>query len=877
MRRLRLAWSRLTGALFGRRRDHELASEIESHIQLHTDDNIRAGMSPSEARRAALLRFGGVESAKEKLRDQRGLPGVESFFSDVRYALRQLASRPGFTITASLTLAVGIAASTAIFSVVYGVLLSPLPYADSDRLAQIVLVGTDDGAVGEYLTGMDFLDLRDNVSGFESIASFYNYRETGFNIEANGRIERARSLEISSQFFDVYGVAPIIGRAFTEPDERDGVQATVLSHRLWHRLFNEDQRVIGQVISADGVGYEVIGVMPEGFKDTHAGDVDLWIPHNTVAGGSNNRGNYYVTVVAKAAEGVSFAATQTEINAVRQRLAEENPNIARQQPQIAPLEDRMIGSSRAMLFALLAGAGLVLLIACMNLGAMLLVRGYQRQRELATRAALGSSRTRLIQQLLTESLTLAVFGGVAGMVLGVFALEGLKLVVPESLPRAENIAFDWRIFLAGCGLTGLTAMLFGWIPSWRASRINIESALREASRGGSAGVGQHRLHQGLIVAQVAMAVIVLIGAGLLTKSFQGLLRSDLGISPENVLVFEVSLPDLNYPDGDDRARFYSQLHEQLEALPGVTAAGATSWLPASGEYNSWGYRITGGDPDSGWNTNIRVVQSSYFEALGIRLIKGRSFGPHDQANSQPVVVVSESLARRHWPDGGALGEQLQVAGDTRTIVGVVADTRYDHRVSSSAKSYIAHEQFSGDRNWALMQTVKTTSAPDTLLPLIESELAGLDSSLVVHHVRQLEDVVASAISRERFAMLLMSSFGWTALLLAIVGIYGVLSYIVAQRTREIGIRTALGAGRSEILWSVATRALRVTVAGAIVGCAIAAVGMRWLDDLLYEVTSVDSVVFASVIALTTAAAILACIGPAKRAINVSPTEALRQE
>jgi predicted permease len=374
-----------------------------------------------------------------------------------------------------------------------------------------------------------------------------------------------------------------------------------------------------------------------------------------------------------------------------------------------------------------------------------------------------------------------------------------------------------------------------------------------------------------------MAVIVLIGAGLLTKSFGALLRSELGFSPERVLAFEVSLPQATYPEPAARARFHHRLQGQIDTLPGVAAVGATSWLPASGNYHSWGYNLVRGAEQRDWNTDVRIVQGSYFEAMSIRLVEGRLFGPQDHADSPPVTIVSESLARRHWPDTSAVGKTIHVAQADRTIVGVVGDTRHDHRIASSVKSYITHDQFAADRNWALIQVVKAVGDPMALRAAIEREIAAIDPTLVIHHVHQLEDVVAGAIARERFAMLLMSAFGWTALLLAVIGIYGVLSYVVAQRTREIGIRIALGARSREILGSVIGRAVRVTAAGAIAGCAAAALATRWLESLLYEVSPTDATVFAAVIGLTIAATIFACVGPAGRAVKVSPTEALRQE
>lgn len=797
--------------------------------------------------------------------------------ADIRYAFRQLAARPGFTAIASVTLAVGIAASTAIFSVVYGILLDPLPYADEDRLVEVLLEDPEDGDQNEYLTGLDYRDLRDNVTAFETIACLYNYRETGFNLETEAGSRRVRSQRISGDFFAVYGAEPILGRTFTEEDERPDARLAILSHGIWQQEFGGDGGVVGRVLRVDGEGYEVVGVMPPGFEGVHAGRVDVWIPQNTVAGGSNNRGNHYLNAVGKLREGVTLAAAQEQIDAVHSRIVAEDSEARYWAPYLVPMSERVVGKAPALLYALLAAAGLVLLIACVNLATMLLARASQRQRELATRAALGSSRGRLVRQLLTENLALAVLGGGLGMVLGMLATEGLVQIAPAALPRTENVVFDWRVFLAGAALTLVTAVLFGLIPSLRASRVNIEGALREGSRGGSAGPGQQRLHQGLIAAQVAMAVVVLVSAGLLGKSFSALLRTDLGMSPENVLVFEVSLPEASYPEGADRVRFYERLHERLAAVPGVTSAGAASWLPASGRFNDWGYQVPNEDAENFLSTDIRIVQGDYFKAMDIALLEGRMLDERDTAEGGRTVVVSESLARRHWPDSPAVGEVIGVAGARREIVGVVADTRYDYRVASSVKSYISHRDYASNRNWALQQVVEAEGDPMALLPTIEQEVAGLDPTLVIHHVRRMEEIAAGAIARERFAMWLMSAFGWIALILAVVGLYGVLSYTVAQRTREIGIRMALGARGQQVLTSVVVRALRLTAVGAIAGCVLAAVGTRWLGGLLYEISPLDAVVFAGALGVTGLAAMVACLGPAGRAVRVSPTVALRAE
>jgi len=859
----------------GRRDADDFRDEIEAHIRLEADRLIEEGTSAEEALAAARRAFGNRTRARERFHESTRWIGLERFAQDVRYAFRRLAADPSFTLIAVLTLAVGIAAATAVFSVVYGILLAPLPYEEPDRLAQVMLVGADDGAWTEYLTGMDFIDLQ-SVDAIEALACSYNYRETGFNLETPAGTRRVRYLQISSGFFDLFGVRPMLGRGFRLDEERGEAKRVVISHGLWRNHFGGDPSVLGRVLRADGEGYEVIGVMPPGFQDAHNGEVDLWVPHNTAPGGENHRTNHYVTVLARLADGVTFAEAQRRISAMRSRMAEEDSRLAQSQLMIAPLAERVAGEAPPLLWVLTAASGLLLLIACVNLATMLMARAGRRERELATRAALGSSRLRIVRQLLTENLALATLGGIAGMGLGLLAVEGLLRIAPAALPRTDNVAFDWPIFLAGCGLTVLTAVLFGLIPSLRAGRVNLESALRESTRGGSAGAGRNRLFHSLIGAQVAMAIVVLVGAGLLTESFRALLENDLGISPENVTAFEVSLPDAAYPEGEDRARFYRELHRRVRALPGVEAVGSVSWLPTSGRFNIWGYLVDGEVSREG--SDVRVVQGGYFEAMRIARVAGRVFDSRDRSGSALVIVVSESFARRHWPDSNAVGETVRVGGnDERTIVGVVRDTRYDHRVSSSPKIYIPHEQFADDRNWALTQVVRWERDSVALQEAVAAEIATLDPGLVLHHVRRVEDVVAGAVARDRFAMLLMSAFAWASLLLAAVGVYGLLSYVVAQRTREIGIRLALGAETRQILRSVLGRAFRIAVAGAAAGSAVAAAGSRALESMLYEVSPTDAVVFAGVAATVIVAALLAALPPAARAVGTNPVDSLRQD
>ena len=808
---------------------------------------------------------------------------MRDLFQDIRFAFRTLVLKNrALTVVSVATLALGIGASTAIFSVIDTVLLKPLSYPEPHRLFRLYQVsdcGDDDP---QFVTAPDFVEYRDQVRGFESLASLYTYRAVGFDLTggAGGTPERVISLPVSSGFFKTLGHEPALGREFTRDDERAGVHLTVVSHGLWQRHFGGDKECLGKSLVLDGMPFTVIGIMPEGFRDIVGGNADLWTVQNLELGGSNTRGNHYLSVIGRLAEGAALSEAQAEVDVVSRQLSEE----FRESPMFAklvPLHDDTVGRARLLLYVLLGAVAMLLLIACVNVANLLLARSAARDNEMAIRVALGSGRLRLIRQLLTESLTIAGLGGLFGLVLAWGGTRALVALQPESLPRVGNIALDGRLLAFNVGVTLLTVLLFGLIPALRSSRPSLAGALHGAQRGATIGRRQARIRSTLVATQVALAVILLIGAGLLSKSFLVLLNVDLGFNADQVVTFVVHLPDSRYSTPKERRLFHRTFQERIESIPAVRSAGSISKLPADGRYHIWGFLIDGrprpgrGEP---WPlANIRCVDGSYFKGMQIPLIRGRLLDERDHADSLQVALISQSVADKYWPGEDALGGGIITDDRVRTIVGIVNDTRHDIRDRASRKIYLPHRQFADNRNWAMTQVVRTEGQRADLVPLIRDELSRIDPDLIVHNVRPLNEVVAFGISQQRFAVLLMGAFAGAALLLAAIGVYGVLSFLVQQRKQEIGVRMALGAQRQQVRGLVANQGLRLASIGLALGLAASLAMARWLSSLLFEVSVTDPAIYAGTSLLLVTVAWLAGYVPARRAARVEPLQALRYE
>ncbi|UCC73151.1 MAG: ABC transporter permease [Gemmatimonadota bacterium] len=867
-------------ALFRRGRvEAELEEEVRFHLEMEIEKNLRAGMTPEEARRVALLRFGGVEQVKEEVREESGVRWLEDMLMDLRYAARQLRRNPAFTAVAVLTLALGIGANTAVFSVLHSVILSPLGYHEPGRLVRIYqshrTYGTD-----VWVSGPAFLDYREQLEGVESVTAMYNYREMGFTLTGAGSARRVTMLPVSSDFFDVYRVHPVIGRPFVRDEERGSARIAVLSHRLWQAI-SGDAGVLGQRLELDGDPYEVIGVMPAGFVDVVGGDVDLWVPLELQdENARENRGNHYLSVVARLRPDVTLGQARSRLASLATSQAELYPNQHEDwSAEMVPLRDDLVGASRTMLFVLLGASGLVLLIACVNVASLFLSRNVARERELAVRAAIGAGRFRLTRQLVTESIVIALIGGAAGLALAHWGVGVLLPLSSDAVPRAREVSFDATLFVFALGVTLFTVVIFGLAPALQFVSPELDRSLREDSRTGTGGARSRRVRDVLVTSQVALAILLLIGAGLLMRSLLSLQAVDLGISPRDAMTFQVHLGGPRYADPAARIAFHREYQDRLRAYSGVRAVGAVSKLPVSDQYNSWTFTYLSASGEvmrHGGGADFRVIEGDFFEALNIELLAGRRFGPSDHADAPQVAIVNQSLARRYYEGRDPLGQRI-ADPSVWTIVGVVADVAHDGRGSVTGKVYLPHAQFGDDRNWALTQIVATTIPRRDLLEIARQELRAIDPQLVIHNPRSMREVTGSAIAQERFVFLLLAIFAAVALSLAAVGIYGVMAYNVGRRTREFGIRLALGASPLAVRRSVLRQGSAIVGIGILGGLVGAFLLSRLLRSMLFGVGATDPLTFVLVPLALASVALLAGYLPARRATKVDPLRVLRQE
>jgi len=887
------------------RLERRMAEEFAFHRAQERQRLETEGMPSRQTWRAADERFGDPTRIAALCRKAAlgeaaldGLNGIHgimagggtsmTFGHDLRHALRSLGRRPGFLAVVVLTAAVGIGATTSVFSVVSSVVLSPLPYPEPERLVRLYSAEIDEPDQRNFLPGPDFVDYRERSGAFAAAGAFYDYSDTGLDLTGLGTPRRVRALGVSAGYFDTLGVTPLYGRLILQEEEVGGeddlygTRVTVLSHHLWQELTGSDPGIVGETLELDGEAYTVAGVLRPGFLDVLHGEIDLWVPLNLDPGGRwNDRRNWYLSAVAQLTPGVSVAQAQARLDAVLEELRQEFPeDRAEQLVQVLPLFDDVVGSTPSTLYVLLGASVLVLLIAAVNVANLLVTRGLTRQRELAVRSALGSGRLRLVRELLLESGIAATLGGLLGVGLAYGGVRALLAVSPESLARAEEVSFDLRLLTFAVAVTFLTTLLFGLAPAVYAARIQPGDALRVGARGGDVTPTGRRIRLGLVAGQVALAAVLLIGAGVLIRSFTALQQVPLRFDPEGVLTFEVHLPDSRYGESRKRITFHRQLHERLRAIPGVTEAGATSKLPALGPYNIWGVAWLDETGEEQWSpAQARVVEGGYFEALGIPLLRGRFLDERDRADAAPVVVVNQALVDEVWPEAAeeVLGREIRAGSEERRIVGIVADVPYDHLGSVGPKFYMSHAQHGDNRNWALTQVVETEGDPRRVVQAIRAELATLDAELVLHRPAPLADLLHRQRASQRFVVLLMGIFAAVALALAVVGIYGVLAFTVVQRTREIGIRVALGARLGQVLGAVVGQGALLAAVGLTVGLLAAWMSGHVLDSLLFQARARDPWVFLAVGLGLAAVTLLAGLPPARRAKRIDPMVALREE
>ena len=860
--------------------ERELDEEMRFHIELEIEKNVGAGMSAEQARRTALLAFGGVEQYKEGVRDARWVRVLDDLGADARYAARTLVRRPGFSLAAVITLALGIGGTTAVFGVVRAVLLEPLPFARPGQLVRLYQYGTGGPSATGYVTPTHFAEFREHLASFQDLATLYTYGETGADLIVDGVAERIRVLRVSADYFSVLGRAPRVGRTFSR-DEETAAPVAILSDRLRRRLDARDSE-IGGAIRLDGETRTVIGAMADDFEDPIVGRVDVWVPEELKeSSGADQAGNHYLTVIGRLAPGATLERARQEMATLDRGLAEKYPEVAEDSRSLlVPLHEDLVGDARPTLLLLMGAVALVLLIACVNVANLLMVRSLGRTREMAVRAALGAARVRLVRQLLTESLMLSLVGGVAAI--GV-AMAGTRLLLAlgrDALPRSSDVRVDAVVLGFTAAVALLTGIGFGIAPAMRLSRHAPAGAMRESSRGASAGRRYTRVRGALVAAQVAIALVLLMGAGVLAASVYRLGQVDLGVRTSEVLTFELNLPDGRY-DAARRAALHREMTGRLSRLPGVASAAAVSRLPATGPYHGWGTRplsgpLAGGE-DSFEPAQQRIIEGDYFGALRIRPREGRLFDARDGAGSTPVAVVSELLAARLFPGTSALGHRIRMGGQEREIIGVVPNVALDPEGQPAPQVYHLHSQFADNRNWALTYLVAATERAEPLGDAVRREVAAVDPQLVMHQPSTLDDALGRGRSRREFAFVLTAVFAGLALTLAVVGLYGVLAYAVRERTREFGIRIALGARPAQVATSVLRDGLRVTGLGLAAGLVGALASGRLLSSLVFETAPTDPAIVAGVAITLVVAAIAASLVPAYRALRVSPRDALAEE
>jgi putative ABC transport system permease protein len=859
--------------------ERELDEELRHHIEQQTEQNIRLGMNPEEASYAALRAFGGVEQAKERSRDARGVRWLEDLWQDLRYGARMLWKNPGFTLVAVITLALGIGANTAIFSLVEALLLRPLPYPEPDRLVLL----SDRGRGGERnnIPYPNFSDWRDRAQSFEGMASIRNQT---LNLTGVDKPVSLRGRTVNWNFFHLLGVQPQLGRLFVAEDDRRGAARTaLLSDGLWKAQFGGDPSVIGRKLMLDGEPYEAIGVLPPGFEYFQADDVYVPIGPFLKPDGLMLRGvTMGLYALGRLRPCVTLAQANSELAGIAAQLEREYPadNKDRGTATAEPLQDVMSEGVRRSLWILLSSVGFILLIACINVANLLLARGADRQKEMALRLALGAGRGRIVRQLLGESLLIALLGGAFGALLGRWILEGLLALHPGNIPHLNRVSLNMTVLLFTLVVSALTSVLCGLLPALHATRADLHTTLKEGGRT-TAGAARDLTRKMLLVAEVSLAFVLLIGAGLLVRSMAQLMMVDPGFDTDNLLTMRLNLRSDAYTV-PRRLALYDESLMRLGALPGVQGAAITRSLPIDG--SDWGSYFSVADKPGQADIQgaaMTPISANYFEVMGMRLLKGRAFTAADTAEAPRVAVINETLARRIWPGEDPIGKRLVPGTPTSEnpwceVVGVVADVKLEGlEHNTPMQVYLPLLQRS--RSPALWLVVRTAGDPLQAVAAVERTIHTVEKDLPVYSIRSMDQRLGSSLATRRLTLVLLAGFAALALLLAAVGIYGVISYSVRQRTHELGIRMALGAQAVDVLKLIIVQGLKLTFIGVAIGLTAALSLTRWMKSLLFEVRPTDPMTFIVIALLLIAVALLACWVPARRATKVDPVVALRKD
>jgi predicted permease len=882
MKRLRATIVRVAGLLPGARRDQAFAEEIESHLEMHIEDNLRAGMTPAEARRDALLKLGGVESTKQAYRERSTIPVLEHLHQDVRFAIRQLVKNPGFTSTAILMLALGVGASVAIFGFVDAALIKPLPYPNPSRLVHVTERTAQIPRAN--LSYPDYLDWKRLNTVFSSMDVFQG---VGYMLNTPKGAQPVPGARVSDGFFRTLGIAPALGRDFQPGEDLPGGPRTViLSHAAWQTRFGGKPDVIGQSITLNGVAHTIVGVLPQDFQFAPRGRAELWTPLHPAGSCDLRRSCHGLRGIGRLRDGVSVQTALADMTAIAQQLEKDYPGSNRDQgASVLPLSEIIVGDLRPILMVLLAGAGLLLVIACVNVASLLLVRGESRRRELAVRRALGASQARLISQFVTEGSVLVAGGGALGLMVAAWVMQLLTRLIPAdmlaNMPYLRGLGLNGRTVAAAGVISLFAATLFSLTPALRSSPSQMAEGMATGSRG-SAGNTWQRLGFKLVILELATAVVLLVGAGLLGRSLYQLLRVDLGFEADHLAMVDVAAPAARYTNDEQTVALGRQVVSRVASLPGVISVGLTSTRPVSFNGNTDWIRFVGRPYHGEHNeVNLRDVSAGYFATLRATLLRGRDFTEADDASARRVVVINHALAARYFPGEDPIGKQIgnnDLSPDSiKEIVGIVDDIREGTLDSEIWPAVYYPFNQSPDKYFAVV--VRTAQAEASVLPALSAAIHEIDRDLGTI----AEATVQSSINDSpttylhRSSAWLAGGFAGLALVLGIVGLYGVIAYSVSQRTRELGVRLALGAQRRSVYQLILKEAAAVAAAGIVLGLAASLVASTLMRTLLFATPPWDVTTMAVVALVLAGSALLASYIPARRAASVNPIEALRAE
>jgi putative ABC transport system permease protein len=874
----------LRNFFFSRRVETDLDQEVQSHLEMLIEENIRAGMPLKEAQRGARIELGGIEQVKEQVREQRIGNWLHSVLSDCRFALRQLRKSPAFTTVAILTLALGIGANTAIFSVVNGVLIRPLPYPESDRLVELMR-GQNSGN-DETVEASKFLFWRQQGRVFEAMAAFDIFG-TGFNLASGGQPEHVTGMRVSADFFRVLGVRPAIGRDFTaEEGAPGGVNVSVISNNLWKQQFGGDTSITGKSISLNGEAYTVVGVMPGGFESRPSADV--WVPLRPVFNPQNDGGPLFI-VLGRLKPGATLKAAQSDMKRVGEHFRTDFPDFMGKDETVTVVDyqEHMVGDVRRALLILLGAVGFVLLVACANVANLLLSRATGRSKEMAVRVALGAGRSRLVRQLLTESTMLALVGSGLGLLFSKCCLLGLLQMAPGSLPQFSTTHIDQHVLGFTLGLAFLTAVVFGLAPTLQMSGTELNDSLQEGGGRTAGSVHHTRLRDVLVVMEISVSLALLVGATLLIRTYANLREINPGVDPRNVLTVKLSLSGSKFETTSATWEFLRKVVDRTESLPAVDAAAFVTVLPLE-KGPDQPFQIEGLRDSEYRDAQFRAITPDYFHAVGAPLLQGRYFTQADNAQSPGVVIINEVLARQYFRGRSPIGEHLTITGGAVTgtvaIIGVAGAIHEDGLDNPPPPTLFVPAAQLVDPFTRLMNkvvaasfVVRAKAAPMSIVADVQKELLAYDATVAAFNFRSMESVLAGSIVRQRLNMLLLGTFAAMALMLSAVGLYGVISYAVTLRAREVGIRMALGADQSDVLGLIVKQGMRVIVIGVAVGVGLALLSTRLISSMIYGVRPTDPATLGSASLGLVVVAFLATYIPARRATKVDPMVALRYE